>query len=105
MNGFYPRVVCLPKIMARRSDDDFSEELEAHVDHEIDRLVADGLSREDATAAALRAFGSPTRAREQFHERSRLMWLEHVAQDLRYGWRALRASPAFLSASVLTLAV
>src|SRR5437763_4649652 len=89
----------------RRSDDDFSAEVQAHLDIEIDRLVADGMAREDARAAALRAFGSPTRTREQFYERSRWMWLEQFAQDLRYAWRGLRAQPAFLLTTVLTLAV
>src|SRR6185436_10135234 len=69
------------------------------------RLVAEGISPGDARAAAMRAFGSPTRAREQFHERSRWMWLEQFSQDLRYAWRGLTASPAFLATTVLTLAI
>src|SRR3954471_24697552 len=88
----------------RRTDDDFSAELEAHLALEIDRLVAEGMTREEARAAALRAFGSPTRAREQFYERSRWMWLDQFRPDLRYAWRGLRASPAFLSTTVLPLA-
>jgi putative ABC transport system permease protein len=91
--------------MPRRRTEDFSAELEAHLALEIDRLVAEGLSPADARAAALRAFGSPTRAREDFHERSRWMWLEQFAQDLRYAWRGLRSQPAFLGTTVLTLAV
>jgi len=63
------------------------------------------MTRDEARDAALRAFGSPTRAREQFYERSRWMWLEQFVQDLRYAWRGLRASPAFLVTTVLTLAV
>jgi putative ABC transport system permease protein len=89
----------------RRSDDDFSAEVQAHVQLETDRLVAEGMTRDDARAAALRAFGSSTRAREQFYERSRWMWLEQFVQDLRYAWRGLRASPSFLATTVVTLAV
>jgi predicted permease len=33
------------------------------------------------------------------------LWLEHVVHDLRYAWRGLRHSPAFLATTVLTLAV
>ena len=91
--------------MARRTTEDFAAELEAHLQLEIDRLVAEGLNPAEARAAALRAFGSPTRAREDFHDRSRWMWLEQFAQDLCYAWRGLRSQPAFLGTTVLTLAV
>src|SRR5215471_12304583 len=90
--------------MARRTSEDFAAELDAHLQIEVDRLVAEGMTPAEARAAAIRAFGSPTRAREDFHTRSRWMWLEQFLQDLRYAWRGLRASPAFLTTSVLTLA-
>ena len=89
----------------RRTTDDFSEEIRAHLVLETDRLIADGLSPEDARGAAMRAFGNVTAARERFYEESRWVWLEHFAQDLRYAWRGLRQSPAFLATTVLTLAV
>src|SRR3954451_12990073 len=91
--------------MPARTPDDFTAEVQAHLDLEIDRLVAEGLTRDEARAAALRAFGNPTRARERFFERSRWMWLEQFAQDLRYASRGLRASPSFLATTVVTLAV
>jgi hypothetical protein len=43
-----------------RSDDDFRHEIEAHVALETDRLVAEGLSPEEAREAAFRAFGNIT---------------------------------------------
>src|SRR5262245_29756631 len=91
--------------MPRRRADDFAAEVDAHLQHEIDRLVAEGVNPADARAAALRTFGSPTRAREQFHERSRWIWLEQFVQDVRYAGRGLKASPAFLATTVLTLTV
>jgi predicted permease len=89
----------------RRTTDDFSAEIQAHLALETDRRIADGLSPEDARAAAMRAFGNVTTARERFYEESRWTWLEQLAQDLRYGWRGLRQTPAFLATTVLTLAV
>lgn len=88
-----------------RTTDDFSEEIRAHLALETDRLIADGLSPTDARDAALRAFGNVTATRERFYEESRWMWLEQFAQDLRYAWRGLLHSPAFLATTVLTLAV
>ena len=89
----------------RRTHGDFSEEIQAHLDLETDRLVADGYTRTDASNAAHRSFGNVAIVKERFYETSRWMWLEHLVQDLRYAWRGLRHSPAFLATTVLTLAV
>ena len=89
----------------RRRDEDFSEEIRAHLEIESERLVADGMAPEDARAAARRAFGNVAHAEERFHESSRWVWVEQFATDLRYAARGLRQSPAFLATTVLTLAV
>ena len=89
----------------RRTGEDFSDEIQAHLDLETDRLVAEGLSAEAARDEARRSFGNVTRARERFHEASRWAVLEQFAQDVRYGWRGLVASPSFAATTVLTLAV
>src|SRR5262245_25135822 len=91
--------------MSTRDDEDFAREVQAHLDLETERLVADGLSAEDARRAARRAFGSVTAAQERFHEASRWMWLEQLVQDLRYGIRTLTQAPAFAGTTILTLAI
>jgi len=48
----------------RRSNEDFQAEIESHIAHETDRLIAEGKPPADARAAARRAFGNVTRARE-----------------------------------------
>jgi predicted permease len=89
----------------RRTHGDFADEIQAHLDHEADRLVAEGNTPGNANDAAHRAFGNVARARERFYEASRWMWLEHLVHDGRYAWRGLLHSPAFLATTVLTLAV
>jgi hypothetical protein len=91
--------------MPTRDDEDFSAEVKAHLEIETDRLVAEGLSPDEARRAARRSFGNVTVARERFHDASRWVWVEQLAQDLRYGCRALRQSPAFAATTVLTLAI
>src|SRR5215210_5241073 len=54
-----------------RRDDDFSEELKAHIDLETERLVGEGMTVADARSAALRAFGNVTVAKERFYEANR----------------------------------
>jgi predicted permease len=89
----------------RRSDEDFADEVLAHLENEIDRLIGEGLSRDEATQRARRAFGNVTRARETFRESRRFVLLDQFIQDLRYACRGLGHSRTFVAATVLTLAV
>ena len=61
----------------RRHDEDFHREIEAHLDLDIDRLIADGMSPGEARHAAMRAFGTIARTRERHYESRRVVWL-HV---------------------------
>lgn len=88
-----------------RSDQDFADEIKAHIDLETDRLVAAGMSAEDARDAAARAFGNRTAARERFHESRGFLPLEQMIQDSRYAVRAIRRSPVFALIAVLVLAI
>jgi predicted permease len=88
-----------------RTHADFSAEVQAHLDLETDRLIADGMSPDAAGAAAQRAFGSVALVKERFYETSRWIWLDQLRQDVRYAWRGLRHSPAFVATAVMTLAI
>lgn len=89
----------------KRPQDDFSDELRAHLQLEIDRLREEGLSEEEAYWAARRALGNLSTANERYYEKSRWRWLEHMLPDLRHALRRLRHTPAFTVTTVLTLAL
>ncbi|MEO8678285.1 MAG: ABC transporter permease [Vicinamibacterales bacterium] len=91
--------------------DDIDDELRFHLESKIQELMDQGLTREQAVAAAERAIGDRavisaactaiTRAASHDHERRRY-WIGWQ-QDLRYAWRSLQRSPAFSVASIATL--
>ena len=68
----------------RRKESDFSAEISAHVELEIQRLRDEGMSQQEAEAAAHRQFGNLTQTQERFHESGRWMWLEHLWRDFIY---------------------
>ncbi len=87
----------------RRRDADFAEEVAAHLALETDRLVAEGLSPEEAVYEARRRFGNVGLAQEAFHRRRTIGWLEALPQQLRRAARRLVRAPVFSITATLTL--
>jgi len=81
------------------------QDIRDHIERETLANIECGMSPEDARAAALRAFGNPTRIAEQTREVWSIVWLEQLSQDVRYGIRTLLRNPGFTAVVVLTLAL
>src|SRR5690242_11015727 len=89
-----------------RADEEFSEEIQAHLDLEIQANLDRGMSPDAARAAALRRFGNLTRVRERAREGDAFFFmLASFLGDVLHGLRALRARPGFAAAAVGSLAL
>jgi putative ABC transport system permease protein len=87
----------------RDRDAELNEELAAHLRMAAQDRMARGESRDAAEAAARRELGNLTHIKEVTREVTGRLWIERLVQDVRYGLRALRRTPAFTVVAVLTL--
>jgi predicted permease len=96
----------LKQLFSRRSlYTDLSDEMRQHLEEKIEELVAGGMHRTEATAAARRAFGNVTLIEKDSREVWQWPTLESFFADSRYALRTLRKNPAFTAVAILTLAL
>lgn len=79
------------------------DEMLMHLERATDRLMARGLSRDDARAEARREFGNLTYLQEEARDARGARWLDELEQDLRIALRRLRRAPGLAIAIVLTI--
>jgi predicted permease len=89
----------------KRSQSDFSAEVQSHITLEIDRLRAAGLSEEEARSEAHKLFGNVLHSEERFYESQRAPWLNHLEKDVIYATRQLTKNKTFTVVATLTLAL
>jgi hypothetical protein len=84
-------------------DPELDDEIQEHLQLLADRLVAQGMSRKDAAAAARCQFGNATLMQRDRRELQTLLSIEALWHDLRYALRTLWRSRGFAVVSIATL--
>ena len=103
---FYVARMGIRSLFARRVfDKQLDADLQFHLEQATAEYIREGLSPDNARRAALKALGNPSDVMEDVREVSMWIWWERLAQDLRYGLRGFRRTPALVATAVLSLTI
>src|SRR5262252_6729031 len=82
---------------------DLSEELQFHLQNQIDENVAQGPDSQEARRAALRSLGGVEQVKEECRDARKTDLIENFLRDMRLGLRMLRRNPGFTVLTILCL--
>ncbi|HZU23913.1 MAG TPA: ABC transporter permease [Bryobacteraceae bacterium] len=88
-----------------RREAELRNEFAHHLHHLRAEYERQGYSREEAERMARREFGAIARTEEQCRDERRWAWMTGLRQDIVYGVRMMRRTPAVTLAAVLSLAL
>ena len=86
-----------------QAERELDAEVDSYFDIQIERLMARGLSRDEAIRAARLQWEGPEQVKEKVRQSRIGFALETTARDVRYAWRTLRKNPGFSGVAILTL--
>src|SRR5947209_19904804 len=104
MRWYYKLPLRLRSIFQKnRTELDLSEELQFHLQNQIDEYVAQGMNPKEARHAARRSLGGREQAKEECRDAGKVNLVENLLQDVRFGLRMLGRRPGFSLLAILLL--
>ena len=98
-------VRALSMFQGKKVEREMAQELEAHLQMQIEDNVRAGMPAEEARRQALLKLGGMEAAREQVRHQAGIPLLETAVKDLRYALRMLARTPAFTAVALISLAL
>src|SRR4249920_1682241 len=92
-------------LTSKQEDSELSEELRAHLAIEARQRMEAGETPEEAAQAAKRAFGNIAHTEEDVREAWGRAAVERFGEDVRFGLRMLRRTPAWTASISAMLAL
>jgi putative ABC transport system permease protein len=103
VSSFFRKLLWFTRRSAK--DAELREELQFHLEEEVEERQDDGLTEDEARLAARRELGNLA----VIEEDTRAAWgwirLEQLARDVDYGLRQIRRNPSFSAIAIATLAL
>ena len=84
-------------------DEQFAEEIEAHLEMHVRDLIESGLSPGEARRQAIMKLGGMESTRQAYRDAEHLPWVENLLRDCRFTLRTLAKNPGFTIVALTAL--
>jgi hypothetical protein len=99
------RVALRSVVRRTRVEQELDEEMQFHLERQIEEGISAGLGPDEARYAALRAMGAIDKSKEECRDLRSANLVRDFLADLKYAARALRRGPGFAALAVIIMAL